>query len=58
MDIETWNDFSSVLFSEKIEKNRIEMADVFLLNNLHEIKNKGISNSLKYLNDFDLNYSI
>ena len=55
---ESWVKFSPVLFNEKTITGRIEMMEMFLLENLREIKEVSFYNALKYLEDFDANYSI
>jgi AraC-like DNA-binding protein len=53
-----WTEFSCILFKEKNIKERIEMVELFLLNNLKEIENESLYKAIKYLEDFEANYGM
>ena len=53
-----WTEFSHELLDEKSITRKIEMLETFLIKNLHEFGNKKIYEAIKYLEDFDSNYSI
>ncbi|HRI21518.1 MAG TPA: AraC family transcriptional regulator [Panacibacter sp.] len=55
---ESWTEFSTVLFTEKTAAERIEMLEIFLLKNLNHFKAENLYKAIKYLEDFDANYSI
>ena len=53
-----WIEFSDVLLNIKSTTKKIEMLEKFLLNNFKEIEHKSLYDAIKYLEDFDTNYSI
>jgi len=53
-----WTEFSHVLLNDNDITNKIEMLEAFLLNNFKEADIKKIYDAVKYLEDFDTNYSI
>ncbi len=53
-----WTEFSYVLLDNNSITKKIEMLEIFLLNNFKEIENKKLYDAIKYLEDFDANYSI
>jgi AraC-like DNA-binding protein len=53
-----WTEFSHELLNEKSIPKKIELLDTFLINNLNTFENEKMYEAIKYLEDFDSNYSI
>lgn len=53
-----WTEFSYVLLNDQSITEKIEMLEIFLLKNFKEVENNKIYEAIKYLEDFETNYSI
>lgn len=53
-----WVEFSQGLLNEKDDTKKIELLDDFLIKNIVDFKNKGLYETIKYLEDYESNYSI
>ncbi|CAN5376067.1 hypothetical protein BH11BAC2_BH11BAC2_07080 [soil metagenome] len=58
LDNSLWTELSNSLFKESTIDVKIEILELFLLENLKEIELKNVSQSLNLLEDFEENYSI
>jgi len=53
-----WTAFANVLFNENSLAKKIEMLETFLIKNFKKSENKKMYDAIKYLEDFESNYTI
>lgn len=55
---ESWNKFSVDLFNQKTIMGKLEILEAFLLENFREREFEKLYKALRYLEDFEMNYSV